>query len=148
MKNFRPPSDFYKRDEQDAAVYFAHRATLRIFGDSLDFGQISETLGLEPTALHRKGEIGSATAEPWPHDMWAYTVEMKESEPLYKHVDTLWASLKPHLQYLLELKQETVLDVFLGYRTNSSHSGLEIPPRSLEMFVQLEIPFGLSVILA
>jgi hypothetical protein len=80
--------------------------------------------------------------------MWAYTADVKDSEPLYKHIDALWARLKPHTQYLLELKQEAVVDIFLGHRTNSDHSGLELPPSSLEMFTQLELPFGLSIIVA
>jgi hypothetical protein len=48
--------------------------------------------------------------------------------------------------YLLRLKQEVTVDVILGYRSNSGTAGVEVPCRCLEMFVELQVPFGLSII--
>lgn len=147
MKTFRPPKGFYKRVRRNESAYFAFRATLRIFGDGLDFAAISSALGVEPTSHHRRGERRSATAEPYPHDLWSYTVPVKESEPLHQHIDALWRLLAPQTGFLLMLKESAVVDVFLGYRSNCDHAGIEVPAESLAMFQHLQIPFNLSVII-
>jgi hypothetical protein len=46
------------------------------------------------------------------------------------------------------LKELATVDVFLGYRSNVDHAGVEIAHSSLEMFLRLEIPLGLSIIIA
>ena len=58
----------------------------------------------------------------------------------------LWERLRPHKEYLLGLKKSVTVDVFLGYRSNCDHCGVEVPHTSLEMFWELKIPFGLSII--
>jgi hypothetical protein len=78
--------------------------------------------------------------------MWAYARAVEDSEPLEKHIDALWASLKPHKRYLIRLKKTAMVDVFLGYRTNCDTGGIEVPHTSLEMFTELQIPFGVSII--
>ena len=73
---------------------------------------------------------------------------MKESEPLHVHIDALWNTFRERKQYLLQLKQDLTVDVFLGYRSNCDHAGVEVPHQSLEMFRELQVPFGLSIIVA
>jgi hypothetical protein len=80
--------------------------------------------------------------------MWYYTPDLPESEPLERHIESLWSRLKPHKQYLLGLKKRATVDVFLGYRSNCDHAGIEVPHTALVMFAELEIPFGLSIIIA
>jgi len=78
--------------------------------------------------------------------MWSYSPLLHESEPLEKHIDELWEKLRPHKEYLLGLRKSVTVDVFLGYRSNCDHGGVEVPHKSLEMFLELKIPFGLSII--
>lgn len=80
--------------------------------------------------------------------MWSYKAGVDESEPLHQHIDSLWLALKPHKRYLLDLKKSLSVDVFVGYRSNSGTAGIEVPYTSLEMFTELEIPFGISIIIA
>lgn len=63
------------------------------------------------------------------------------------HIDALWSVLRDKEQYLLQLKRELTVDVFLGYRSNSDTAVIEIPYRSLEMFLKLQVPLGLSIII-
>jgi len=79
--------------------------------------------------------------------MWAYTVPVPSTEPLHVHIDELWNIFKGRKQDLLQLKNELTVDVFLGYRSNSDNAGVEVPSKSLEMFVDLQVPFGLSIII-
>lgn len=124
---------------------FAYSATLRVFGSSLDFDGISAALNLMPTQVHRKGERGRLT-RPWEHDMWSFDPPIEKHEPLHKHIDALWERLKPHKDYLLELKNHVAVDVFLGYRSDCQTAGVEVPHTSLEMFIELEVPFDLSIV--
>jgi hypothetical protein len=38
------------------------------------------------------------------------------------------------------------VDVFLGYRSDRDHAGVELPWQSLAMFVELQVPFEISII--
>ena len=49
--------------------------------------------------------------------------------------------------HLMRLKEKLTVDVFRGYRSNCGTAGFEVSYRSLEMFLQLEIPFGVSIII-
>ena len=138
-----PPNEAQNDEE---ALYFAYDACVRIFGERLNMEEISAALKLQPTKTHRKGERGKTRT--YEQDMWQFQPPMEEREPLHKHIDALWLVLKPHKRYLLELKKSFTVDVFLGYRSNCDHAGVEVPHSSLEMFLELEIPFGLSIIVA
>jgi hypothetical protein len=148
MESFRTLKGFVEGAEPDEASYFAYSATLRIFADALDFEEIVRTIGIEPTRSHRKGERQGPRSPPRKHDMWMLSPELPEESSLAEHVDALWALIRAHADYLRGLKRVATVDVFLGYRSNVDTAGVEVPHTSLEMFVQLEVPFSLSVIVA
>ena len=147
MKAFRTLRGFIEGKEPDEETYFAYTATLRIFGDIPDLNVISTRFGIQPTEKYRIGEKHGPRSPARRQDMWSYTAQIDEVEPLEKHIDTLWSHFKPHKEYLLELKQIFDVSIFLGYRSNCDHAGIQIPCESLEMFTELEIPFGVSIII-
>lgn len=55
--------------------------------------------------------------------------------------------VRPHVTFLKDLKRRYHVDVFCGYRSNSGTAGFEVDHICLDLFVQLEIPFGVSVII-
>lgn len=148
MTIFRTLHGFITGDEPDEEDYFAYSATLRIFGENLDLDEIANQLALQPSNSHRKGERKRPKSPPWRQDAWFYQAPLHESEPLEKHIDFLWSKIKNKKDYLLELKTTAKVDVFLGYRSNIDHAGVEIPYTSLEMFTELKIPFGISIVIA
>jgi hypothetical protein len=148
QRMFRTLRGFLADDEPDEEPYFAYRATLRISGDQLDFDDISHHLGLAPTRSHRKGERCSPRSPSYRQDMWSYSPMVAEERPLSEHIDTLWADTKHAKCYLCALKQVAKVDVFLGYRSNIDTAGVEVPHTCLQIFTELEIPFGLSIIIA
>jgi hypothetical protein len=79
--------------------------------------------------------------------MWSYISPVPEDRPLDVHIQTLWAHVKPHRDFLMKLKERLTVDVFCGYRTNCGTAGFEVSHRSLEMFMQFEIPFGVSIVI-
>jgi len=128
-------------------IYFAYSATLRIFGSIPNLDEITQLFGVAPSDTHRKGERGwGPNLPPYNHDMWSYNAPVEKTEPLHVHIDTLWNKFREHKDYLLQLKQDLTVDVFLGYRSNCDHAGVEVPYQSLEIFRELRIPFGLSII--
>lgn len=148
MESFRTLKGFVEGHETNEPPYFGYSATLRIFGESLDFDQITRTLGVPPTTSHRKGDRKGPRSPPSEHDMWMFSPDLPEERPLAEHVDALWAAIRHSEAYLRQLKSIATVDVFLGYRSNVDTAGLEIPHASLQMFVRLEIPLGLSIIIA
>lgn len=128
--------------------YFAYSASLRICGAIPDIEAITRQLGLHPTHVHRRGEIRSSGATPYQADMWIYEAQVGESEPIDIHINHLWDRLRDHKMLIRQLKTNLKVDVFLGYRSNSGTAGVEIPHQSLAIFTELEVPFGLSIIIA
>ena len=147
--SFHAPPDGSSGEGQEEKIYFKYSATLRIFGTIPDLDEITQRLGVSPSGAYRKGQRGwGENLPPYKFDMWMYSAPVKKTEPLHVHIDTLWNTFKDHKEYLLHLKQGLTVDVFLGYQSNCDHAGVEVPYPSLEMFRELEIPFGLSIIVA
>jgi hypothetical protein len=139
---------FLKGEQQAENIYFAYSASLRIFGHVTDLDEITQRLGVVPTYTHRQGDRRGPNSPLYKHDMWSYTAPVKTTEPLNAHIDALWNIFREHKQYLLQLKQDLTVDVFLGYRSNCDNAGVEVPYHSLEIFGELQVPFGLSIIVA
>jgi hypothetical protein len=125
-KAFRTLRGFLSGDEPDEENRFAYSARLRIFGDNLDFDDISSYLGVTPTNSHRKGDRKGPKSPPYTDDMWGYSPPLDESVELAKHIDALWTDIKHAKEYLISLKQVASVDVFLGYRSNVDTAGVEI----------------------
>jgi hypothetical protein len=138
---------FLDGDEPDEDRNFAYSATLRIFGVLPDLQLITDTLGLMPTQALHKGQCFRPRSAPLKHDCWHYMPPIPESEPLEAHINALWGAIKDHRDFIKGLKCTATVDVFLGYRSNCDHAGVEVPHTCLEMFTELEIPFGISIII-
>jgi hypothetical protein len=140
---------FLNGEEEHEKIYFCFRATLRIYGDGVPFDEISQRLGIQPTNTHRKGERRHANPNhSYQDDAWHFESPLSELEPLEHHLAALWLIIKPEVEYLKLLKRNFNVDVFCGYRTNCDHAGFEISHKALELFTALEIPFGVSIIVA
>jgi len=145
-RRFRTLRGFLRGDESDEPIYFAFSATLRIHGDDLPFDEIGRRLGVTPTHAHRKGEQRGPRSPEYTDDAWHFEPAIAESEPLHRHLESLWNVVRPHVDYLKHLKKSHSVDLFCGYRSNSDTAGFEVPYECLAMFAALEVPFGLSII--
>jgi hypothetical protein len=146
--SFRTLQGFVSGEEPDVPNYFAYCATLRIHGDNLPIVEISARLGVQPTHSHRQGERRGPRSPGFRDDAWHFTAPLPETEPLERHIEALWAVVQPHVGYLKSLKQQYRVNVFCGYRSNCDHAGIEVPHTCLELFTALEVPFGVSIIIA
>jgi hypothetical protein len=147
-KMFRTLRGFLKGEEPDEVNYFSFRATLRIHGDDVPFEEISRRLGVQPTHSHRKGERRGPKSPGYRDDAWHFEPPLPETESLERHIEALWKVLRPEVEYLKTLKQRCKVDVLCGYRSNCDTAGFEVSHECLELFTALEVPFGVSVIIA
>ena len=147
-ETFRTLRGFLAGHEPDGPNYFKFSATLRVHGDLVPFAEIEQELGVAPTHLHRKGERRGPRSPEYRDDAWHYEPPVPETEPLARHLDALWAVVRPAAEYLKGLKSRCKVDVFCGYRSNCDTAGFEVPHTSLELFAALEVPFGVSVVIA
>ena len=113
--------------------YFRYSVSLRIFCDYLDTEEISAKLNLTNTNSHS-------------YDIWVYKVRNEDEKHINHQLIELWNSIKAHKSYLIALKKRCKVDIFCSYTSDSDHAGVEISPEALEVFTQLGIPFGLSII--
>ena len=146
-RSFRTLRGFLDGDEPDEPSYVASSASLRVFGKGLDFDRITRELRVEPTTTHREGERQGPRSPPYKHDLWRYSPPIPEERPLADHIEALWQAVRHAERFLVEFKTTADIDVFLGYRSNVDHAGLEVPHTCLEMFTRLQIPFSLSIII-
>jgi hypothetical protein len=128
--------------------YFKFSAALRIHGESVPFEEIEQALRVAPTHIHRKGELRGPRSPAYRDDAWHYEPPVPQSDPLASHLDELWSVVRPAVEYLKGLKSHCKVDVLCGYRSNCDTAGFEVPHTSLELFAALEVPFGVSVVIA
>jgi hypothetical protein len=147
-QTFRTLRGFLSGEEPDEENRFHFSATLRIFGESVPFEEISRRLGVQPTHQHRKGERRGPNSPGYRDDAWHFQPAIPETEPLGAHLDALWVIVAPQLDFLRSLRHRYRLDVFCGYRSNCDTAGFEVPHESLQLFTALEIPLGVSVVIA
>jgi hypothetical protein len=136
-----------KVTHENERVYLRFGASLRILGDRLDFDEISRTLGLSWTHAHRKGDRRSPRSQPWPNDMWVYQPPVDGKRPLDEHILAVWDAVRPNIGYLRELKRKVRIDVLCVCRSNTSAASFKIDPRCLGLFVDLDVPFEISVLI-
>jgi hypothetical protein len=148
LKVYRTLRGVLNGDEPDEANYFCFRVTLRIHGVALPFDEITERLGVQPTHIHREGERRGPQSPAYHEDAWHFQPPVPETEPLAHHIEALWDIVRPAVDYLKALKQRFKVDVFCGYRSNCDTAGFEVPHTCLALFTALEVPFGVSVIIA
>ncbi len=145
---FRTLRGFLAGEEPDEPNYFCFSASLRIHGVGVPFEEITRTIGVEPTHQHKKGErIGRGDAV-YRDDAWHLESQLPDDEPLERHILEIWQVVRNHVDYLKGLKKQFKVDLFCGYRSNCDTAGFEVSHECLEIFIALEIPFGVSVIIA
>ncbi|HTB85768.1 MAG TPA: DUF4279 domain-containing protein [Candidatus Sulfotelmatobacter sp.] len=120
--------------------------SLFIKGDGLDLDEISRTLGLTPTNLSRKGERYGHAQTLCVFDGWYYSPKVDGSRPIDAHLAALSDAVRPHIQYLRDLKQRCEISVSIQVQTGSLwfgkeyHTSFDVGHQGMSLFAELEIP--------
>lgn len=120
-------------------------AWLRIFGSSLNFGQISATLGVEPSEIHNAGQP-MPSGQPIPKDMWSLRSGLPRISPMDSHLRWLDETLRPHFEFLRALKGMAEVRSFCGVIAEGEECTFTLSAEALTLFVELDIDLELSLI--
>lgn len=124
---------------------FAAGAVFRTCGTKLDFARITQELGIAPTHAHKLGEFNQLN-EAYETDMWSVSSPLNPSEKLELHIDWLRQLLLPRKQFILSLKNEFNVDIYCFKTCYTEQASLTLSSRALELFVELGIELGVSLI--
>ncbi len=122
-------------------------ATLRIFGRIEDVSVIGMRLGMEPTALRRRGDPVPGSPERYDVDIWEATAPVTRDRPLEDHLAWLKARMVPRGFVLRDLKTALSVDLFCEYRSNHTQGGFGLPPEAIDWLVELGIGLEVAVML-
>jgi len=132
------------------AVSFHFGASLLIKGDGLDLDEISRTLGLAPNNISQKGKRYGHAQTLCDFDAWYYNSPVGKERPLDEHIVALYDAVRPHIGYLLGLKQKFEVSVSVHVNSNSFwfkeyHTLFEVDHRCMGLFAELGIPLRVFV---
>ena len=124
-----------------------HRYTveLRITGSNLDPDQVTESLGLAPTQVRRKGEKKSP-ASSWTTNMWGFEVlppNRSDWDTLSDGLTTLLSTLEPIRNSLRPYLSANEVYIWCGHFTSSFDGGPSISPNLLKSLAD----FGAQLVL-
>jgi hypothetical protein len=115
------------------------KVAFRFVGDQVDPHHITETIGLQPTALGLKGEAREVKSRiPNPTSYWILDSSLSASEPLTDHLHHLLDLIEVHRNGVEQLKREGYKPNFfcgLFYTRESGYIMLDL--QTLERVVRL-----------
>ncbi len=119
-------------------------ASLRVFGDGLDFESISSGLHLKPSYLHRAGDSGR-TQEPRSKDLWSLDSPLPRPEGLEAHLLWIENAVSPAYPFLRRLKDKAEVRSFCGV-VAEGEARFVLSAKSLQLFTELDIEMELSLV--
>ncbi len=106
------------------------RASLRVFGDSLEPEEVSALLGRPPTREHRTGDKvpGNSDAVE-PTGAWILDSALSEKAELEEHVEALLGSLSNDVDEWSRLTDRFSASIHCGMFLDQYNEGFELSPR-------------------
>lgn len=120
-------------------------ASLRVVGQRLDIGRISEGLRVQPTEVVHAGSL-LPSGRPAPMDVWTLESGLARSEPMDAQLKRLREALLPGYSFLRALIIKTDVSSFCGVIADGDACVMNLSAGALAMFVELNIALGLSLI--
>ena len=107
------------------------RASLRVFGESLDPDEVSALLGRPPTRQHRKGdEIGGKGGDAVePTGAWILDSPLSEKIELEEHIEVMLSSLSNDMDEWSSLTDRFSASILCSLFLDQYNEGFELSPR-------------------
>ncbi len=122
------------------------RASLRIFGETLQPDQIGAALGLVATRSHIKGEPRSKKHKAvWRESAWLLQSPLGDESDLVDHLKWLLDKLEPKLDVIMELSNEYKIDFFCGFASGNGQGGFTLDSLTLQRIAKFGIPVHLDL---
>lgn len=106
------------------------RASLRVFGDSLEPEEVSALLGHQPTRCHRKGDkCGPQGASIEPTGAWILDSRTSEKAEIEDHVESLLAIITSDHDEWASLTERFSASILCSVFLDQYNEGFELSPR-------------------
>lgn len=124
------------------------KATLRIKGASHLHDEIKLILG-DGTECHKRGDpVPTKPGKHWSNDIWIINAPIPEDAEPSEHLKWIEDFIHPHEDQIKQWAGNGAkVDVYLSYACSCQHHGFGLPAEVLGMFVRLNIPLEVSVVL-
>lgn len=132
-------------DEDVFRDWKVHRVALRVSGDGVPIDDLGHMLGIEPTAVARKGEPvgGPGGLATYDADVWVWEVPAHEWLPFEAQIAAALDRLEPHRASLRDWFATSGVsgELVLGFGSGDGRGSAELSHELLERVVA----FGLSI---
>lgn len=107
------------------------RASLRVFGESLDPDEVSALLGRPPTRQHRKGDEieGKGGDAVEPTGAWILDSPLSEKIELEEHIEVMLSSLSNDMDEWSSLTDRFSASILCSLFLDQYNEGFELSPR-------------------
>jgi Domain of unknown function (DUF4279) len=122
------------------------RAALRIYGESLDLGEVEGALGLKPTGTHSRGMRRSPRyAVTWPDSMWRYGTALNEDRGLEGNLTWLLDSIESKQDAIQKFAEDHRVDFFCGFSPGEKRGGFTVTSATLARISKFSVPLIMNL---
>lgn len=122
-------------------------ASVRIFGQGLDFENISRTLGVDSSETHITGEV-TLCRTPLRTDVWILDSPLSHTLPLDSHLKWLRQALINGPEFRRSASIVGEMDSYCGVSIEGERCSFLLSPEALRLFTDLRVSMYLSLIFA
>lgn len=116
--------------EVEVAAIARVRASLRVFGDTLEPEEVSALLGHAPTRAHRKGDkVGPGGRSIEPTGAWILDSRISEKAEVEDHIESILALLTSDHDEWARLTDRFSASVLCSVFLDQYNEGFELSPR-------------------
>jgi hypothetical protein len=122
------------------------RASLRIFGDTLDPDMVGSVLGLEATPTHPKGELfGPGQTAVRRESGWLLQSPLSKRSGMIQHLKWLLDALEPQREVIQGLSRKYRIDFFCGFASLHGQGGFTLDSGTLSRVADPGVPLALDL---
>jgi ribosomal protein L19 len=121
---------------------------LRISSATLKCSNITESLNIQPTRCHEKGDLISKRNPQSPvrqESLWILESDLSKLLPMEEHLDQITDLIEQKVDVLRSIASQSTIDVFCGVFLKTSQGGFLLSPELLRKLnlLSVEIIFDL-----
>jgi hypothetical protein len=122
------------------------RASLRIFGESLDPDESGSALGLTASRTHLKGELLSPAQKTLRRESgWLLQSPLSKRGNLVEHLTWLLDAIEPKRDVVRQLSSKYRIDLFCGFASVNGQGGFTLDILTLTRLAELGVPLVLDL---
>jgi hypothetical protein len=122
------------------------RASLRIFGETLEPEEVGVALGLAATRSHLKGELRSTRYKAvWRESAWLLQSPLADENDMVDHLKWLLDVFEPKLDLVAELSNKYKIDFFCGFSSGNGQGGFRLDSVTLHRIAKFGIALHLDL---